>query len=277
MCKERYINPFTDFGFKRLFGSDAGKAHLISLLNSILVDEAPIVDIRYQNVEKLGMSASDRSAIFDLYCTTDQDTHIIVEMQNAKQSFFLDRSIFYSSFLVQEGSDRGEWDFHLPKIYTIGFLNFDAKEFAQSNEYKHVVRLCDIDTNTPVSDRLTYIYLELKKFVKESSELEDLSDEWLYAIKNLHRFLDFPAELKDTIFRHFFKLAEVSRMSKEERMRYEESLKEMRDYNNCLNTARQDGELEGIIKVAKSLKDLIAPIDMIAKATGLSIEEILKL
>lgn len=281
MCKERYIDPFTDFGFKRLFGTEESKEHLIDLLNSIIVDEDEIVDIKYENVEKLGKSPSDRGAIFDLYCTTDKKTHIIVEMQNAKQSFFLDRSIYYSSFLVQDAAEKGKWDFRLPKIYTIGFMNFCPKEFESDPNFKHVVRLADIETHKPVSDRLTFIYLEMKKFAKTAEELQSESDEWIYVIKNLPQFLEYPEHVKGRIFQSFFRLAEVSKMSKAEKMQYEESLKQMRDYVNCIDTAREEGVEEGALKEryenARKMKVKKLPLDLISEITGLSIEELQQL
>jgi len=65
----KYIDPFTDFGFKRIFGTEENKHFLISFLNDLLDIEDNIVDIEYRNLEKLGLSIVDRRAIFDVYCT----------------------------------------------------------------------------------------------------------------------------------------------------------------------------------------------------------------
>ncbi len=71
MCmsiKEKYIDPFTDFGFKWIFGTEENKELLISFLNDILELKYPIVEVEYKNLEKLGVHISDRKAIFDIYC-----------------------------------------------------------------------------------------------------------------------------------------------------------------------------------------------------------------
>ena len=109
---QRYINFFTDYGFKRLFGSEPIKICLIDFLNGLLVGKKqPIVDLQYRNPEKPGPSKLDRNAIFDIYCVTSDGTRFIVELQKAKQKFFKDRAFFYSAFSIQEQAIQGEWDF----------------------------------------------------------------------------------------------------------------------------------------------------------------------
>ncbi len=123
--KERYINFFTDFGFKRLFGSEPTKACLIDFLNSLLEgEEEPITDLEFKKTEHLGASEIDRKAIFDVYCKNAKGESFIVELQKAKQKYFKDRSIFYSTFPIQEQAEKGEWNYKLKAIYTIGILDF---------------------------------------------------------------------------------------------------------------------------------------------------------
>ncbi len=104
MCiPSKYIDPFTDFGFKWLFGNIKHKRILIQFLNDLIDDlKSPIVDIEYRNLEKLGLSIIDRKAIFDIYCTDESGDHFIVELQRSKQKYFKDRSIYYTSFPIQE-------------------------------------------------------------------------------------------------------------------------------------------------------------------------------
>ena len=168
MCKERYINPFTDFGFKKLFGSEQS---LISILNAIIDDGDPIKSITYLTTEKLGMTRRNRVAIFDLYCTTESGAHIIVEMQNNAQDFFVDRSIYYSSFPIQEAAKKGQWDYRLPKIYTVAFLNFYISDFEDSPDVKNVVKLANVATGRVFYDKIKYIYIEVRKFRKGMDEL----------------------------------------------------------------------------------------------------------
>ena len=63
-------------------------------------------------------------AIFDLYCIGTNGERFIVEMQKAKQDYFKERSVFYATFPIQEQALRGDWDFKLTEIYTVGILDF---------------------------------------------------------------------------------------------------------------------------------------------------------
>ena len=97
--QERYVNPFTDFGFKKLFGEEPNKDLLLDFLNAVLEkQEGRIVNLTYLKNEHLGRSQLDRKAIFDLYCENDKGEKFIVEMQKSKQKFFKDRSVYYATF-----------------------------------------------------------------------------------------------------------------------------------------------------------------------------------
>ena len=111
MClqiKDKYINPFTDFGFKHIFGTEENKAILISFLNDLLKLKNKIVDIEYRNLEKLGLNIIDRKAVFDIYCTDEKKNSFIVELQRSQQKYFKDRSVFYTTFPIQEMSKKGD-------------------------------------------------------------------------------------------------------------------------------------------------------------------------
>lgn len=302
MCTEKYVDPFTDYGFKLLFGTPANKEFLIEFLNSILECKSPIVDISYNNTEVFGKSAEDRKAVFDLYCTTLDNTHIIVEMQNAYQRYFVDRTIYYSTFPMQAAAKRGEWSYRLPEIYTVAFLNFTMGEYFDNPHYKHVVRLMDVNTRQVFYNKLTYVYLEMPKFQKTESELKTAADFWMYAIKNMVYLDEKPAAFRDKVFTSFFHKAEIARFTPEQRTAYETSLKIMRDYNNTVTSAldkgftqgkaeglaegvekgKAQGRAEGLaegkkamaLQIAASMKEAgISPYE-IAKITGLTETEI---
>lgn len=106
----KFINPFTDVGFKRIFGQEMSKPVLIAFLNSLLKDEHQIVDVKYLDKEQLGISDGDRSLIYDIFCETESGEHIIVEMQNKYQPYFKKRSIYYVSRSIVEQGERGsQW------------------------------------------------------------------------------------------------------------------------------------------------------------------------
>lgn len=87
--QDKYVNPYTDFGFKLLFGTDMNKELLISFLNALLFKEETIKDVTYLNSEQLGTQELDRKAVFDVYCENEKGEKFLVEMQKGEQQFFL--------------------------------------------------------------------------------------------------------------------------------------------------------------------------------------------
>ena len=122
--KDKYVNPLTDFGFKRLFGTEPNKELMIDFLNQLLPDRHQIVDLNYARNEQFPNRVDARKAVFDLYCVGENGERFIVEVQKAPQKFFKDRSVFYASFPIREQAIRGKWDFELQPVYTVGILNF---------------------------------------------------------------------------------------------------------------------------------------------------------
>lgn len=293
---ERYINFYTDFAFKKLFGTEVNKDLLISFLNSLLQGREEIIDITYLNTEHLGTQEYDRRAVFDIYCRNEQGEYFLVEMQKGEQQFFKDRSIYYSTFAIREQAPRGEWDYGLKSIYTIGILNFCFDE--QDPSYYHEVKLMETRTKEIFYDKLTFVYLEMPKFTKSEDELETLFDKWLYVIRNMSSLMERPRTLREKVFQHLFEAAEIARFDKKERYEYEESLKVYRDWFSVMKTAEQKGMArgmeegmakgmakgmeegraqgmkEGVLATARNLKQMGLPLQEIIKATGLTEEEL---
>ena len=249
---EKYINPFTDFGFKKLFGEEPNKEILADFLNELLKkEEGKIVNLTYLKNEHLGSRENDRKAIFDLYCENEKGEKFIVELQKSKQNFFKDRTLYYSTFPIVDQAKRANWNYELKSVYTIAILDFVFKEDKNDlNKYRYDIKLTDIDTCKVFYDKLTFIYLEMPKFNKSIDELKTRFDKWLYVLKNLNRLTSVPEKLQERIFNRLFEVAELAKFSKEELLSYEDSLKYYRDLNNSIDTAREEG-MEVGIKVGK--------------------------
>jgi predicted transposase/invertase (TIGR01784 family) len=235
-----YINPFTDFGFKKLFGSEANKDLLAHFLQILLQNhEGKITSLRYLKNEQLPYhSKLDRAAVFDIFCETERGEKIIVELQRAKQDFFKDRSVFYATFPIRSQAKRGTWNFHLNAVYTIGILDFVFEEDKNDlDKFLYHVQLSDTETRKVFYDKLTFIYIELPKFRKQEAELETLFDKWMYVLKNLARLQNRPQALQERIFKKLFKVAEVEALSPGEREAYDESLKHYWDFQNVVDSA----------------------------------------
>ncbi len=239
----RYLNPFTDFGFKKLFGTEQNQEILISFLNEILPDRK-IAAITYRKTEHLGQTDLDRKVIYDLYCESEKGEKFIVELQKAKQTFFKDRALFYSTFPIQEQALKGDWNYELKAVYTIAVLDF-CFEDEYEEEVKVTVKLMDTDKKAVFYDKLTFMYLQMPNFKKSEAELENLEDKWLYLLRNLSELQNRPLPLQERIFDRLFNEAEIAQFSPQDRTAYEDSLKYYRDVKNSLDTAFEEGKIEG--------------------------------
>ena len=279
--QERYINPYTDFGFKKLFGTELNKELLISFLNALLQGEQTVKDVTYLNTEHLGTQEIDRRAVFDVYCEGENGEKFLVEMQRGEQQFFKDRSLFYTTFPIREQASKGRgWDYELKSVYTVGILNFTFDN-SSDEYYHHEVKLVDMRTKEVFYDKLTLIYLEMPKFNKEEHELETMFDKWMFVLRNLGNLMERPIALQERVFNRLFEAAEIARFNRRELVEYEDSLKAFRDWysviKTTLNKGRAEGRAEEKAAIARQMKANNLPTEVIAKYTGLSPEEISKL
>ncbi len=239
---EKYISPFTDFGFKKIFGEEANKDLLIDFLNQLIQDQGQIVDLVYLKNEHLGITPADRKVIFDLYCENERGEKFIVELQKAYQKFFKDRSLYYSTFAIQEQAKTGDWDFKLQRVYTIAIMDFVFDESRDNQDQLiHNIGLLDIKTKKVFNDKIRYIYLEMPKFRKTEEELETHFDKWLYVLRNLARLQSVPTAVQERVFQKVFSVAEIAKYSTTDRQAYQSSLKHYRDLKNVMDTAFETG------------------------------------
>lgn len=300
--RERYVNPYTDFAFKLLFGTDLNKEILIGFLNALFSGRQVIKDVTYLNTEHLGSREADRRAVFDVYCENEKGEKILIEMQKGEQQFFKDRSIYYATFPIREQAIKGEiWNYELKAVYIIGILNFTFDD-TDPSRFHHEVKLMETTTHEVFYEKLNFVYLEMPKFHKTEQELETLFDKWMFVLKNLARLMERPAALQERVFNRLFEAAEIAKFSPEKLYAYEESLKVYRDWNNVIDTATQKGEAKGLAKgraegiaagmaegiakgiaegelikaraIARNLKNAGLPITEIAAITGLSADEV---
>jgi len=256
--KDKYIDPFTDFGFKKLFGEECNKDLLLDFLNELLHQkEGKIVSLSYLKSEHLGRSEEDRKAIFDLHCENEKGEKFIVEMQKTKQNFFKDRALYYSTFPIVEQAISGDWNYELKAVYTVAILDFVFEEDKNDKDkYRYDVMLTDINTYKIFYEKLMFTYLEMPKFNKKVEELGTRFEKWMYVLKNLKRLDRLPDKLREQVFEKIFSVAEIAKLSNEEYQQYIISLNAYRDFKNSLDTAREEGEAKGLAEgIAKGLAE----------------------
>jgi len=269
---EKYINPFTDYGFKKLFGEELNKDLLLDFLNELLsAEQGRITDLTYLKTEYVGYTLSDRKAVFDLYCENEKGEKFIVELQKTKQKFFKERTLYYSTLPIREQAVKNEWDFSLKAVYVIAILDFVFDEDkSESQKYRYDVKLTDIDTKKVFYDKLTFIYLEMPKFNKTIEEIETRFEKWLYVLRNLAKLERVPDKLREQIFEKVFETAEIARFNMEQIRSYEESLNVFRDLKNSLDTAVEDKKID----IAKKMIKKGYTVSEIADLTELPIDQI---
>lgn len=269
----RYINPYTDFGFKKLFGEEANKDLLMDFLNQLLPVHHQIADLFFKNVEQLPDLPTERKAIFDIHCKAISGEHFVVEMQKAKINFFKDRSLFYLTFPIREQAKRGEWDFRLTPIYMIAILDFEYDEDEERRKFLRHIQLKDQDCDV-FYDKLHFKFIQMPMFTKEEHELETHFDKWIYFLKKLETFDDIPEILKEPIFEKAFKTAEVANMSNIQKYEYEQSRLSYLEVKEAVNTAEMDGVKKTKYEIARKMKQKGLPNKDISDFTGLTTDEV---
>ena len=285
----QYINPYTDFGFKKLFGEEANKDLLVDFLNSILPEKHQIAELEFQNTENLPDLPTQRKAFFDISCKNKAGEQFIVEMQKESQHYFRDRAVFYTTFPIRNQASKGSgWDFDLKSVYFVAILNFTYDELEDRQKFFREVSLKDQDGDEFYNK--LYYFFQMPRFTKTESELVTQQDKWFYFLKNLVSFEQIPEILREPVFEKAFQTATESNLSSDERKVYERDLHILWDNYAVLKTAQDKGEARGLIKgltegltkgraeginnVARNLKQEGLDITLIAKTTGLSEEEI---
>ena len=300
----KFINPFTDFGFKHIFGREMDKDILIEFLNDLLEGEHTIKDLRIMNNERLPETEQGRKVIFDIHCETDKGERIIIEMQNREQPHFKDRALYYLSHSVVEQGIKGTWDYELAAVYGVFFLNFTLDEENRPNnnrnegKFRRDIVLADRENGQVFNPKFRQIYIELPRFNKEEEECETDFERWIYVLKNMETFQRLPFKARKSVFEKLEQIVDIASLSKEDRMKYDESIKVYRDHLVTLDFAKQEGlelgmrqgraegmakgieqgknegEMNERLKNARRMKTKGYPTDDIADITGLSAEEI---
>lgn len=240
----KFINPFTDIGFKRIFGQEISKPLIIDFLNSLMEGEEHIEDITFLDKEQPALYEDDRSLIYDIYCRTERGHNIIVEMQNKSQPYFKNRSIYYVSEAIARQGERGSsWQYAIDAVYLVAFLNFCPIDF--DKKFRTDVTLTDKETHKMFSDKVRMTFMQLPLFDKEADNCDNDFDKWIYVLKNMETLTRLPWAAKSSVFQRLEQIADVASLTKRERMKYDEGLRKYRDTLSVLEGAKQDGLAEG--------------------------------
>ena len=273
MRKSVFINPFVDRGFKILFGQESSKELLIELINDLLEGEHHVEDLSYMDKEDPGETTDGRGIVFDLLCKDKDGTTFIVELQNARQTYFYERALYYLCRMIASQGKKGEsWEFELVPVYGIFLLNFRS---GKTDKVRTDLVIADRETGKQKSRNFREIFIEFPLFNKTEAECKTPLDYWLYNLKHMEQLEHLSFKGQKALFARLEELARIANMNKKERAEYEAALKIYRDNENVVTTARREGREEGIaIGEEKGLKKGILTTARLMKQNGISFEQI---
>jgi predicted transposase/invertase (TIGR01784 family) len=273
----KFVNPFTDVGFKIIFGQEFSKPQLLDFLNTLLENERNITDLTFLDKEQTAIYDGDRSPIYDILCETDGGEKIIVEMQNREHPNFKERMLYYASEAITRQGEMGSvWTYDIKAVYMIAFANFTLNGF--EGRLRIDVGLTDLQQGNVFTDKMRMICLQMPCFTKDREECDNHFERWIYILKNMEILDRMPWAAQNAVFQRLADIAEVSKLNKEERLEYDHALKRYRDTMNAMTSAEQKGRAEGRLETlkenARRMKADGMPLELIAKYTDLSISEV---
>ena len=279
-AKGVYANILLDDWFKRTFEELPSSKRLLTLLLQELIPERKIVDIKYAPQEHTNPNPDKRGIRVDVEATDADGTRFLVEMQREPQDFFYERAVYNASHCVIRQMEKGEDDYDFPPVYFIGLVDFPLHDDPDRVMYRY--SLTEDTDGEKMTDSLHYIFLELPNCGRALTPEATILDNFCYSLHNMQFLEERPAELRQEIFDLLFKMANIATFAPEDKIKYEYAMTTERDIRNPIKYAekhgreegREEGKAEQRLESARSLKSLGVDIDTIAKALGLTAEEV---
>lgn len=298
--KTEYINIQTDFGFKHVFGSLRNKKALLRFLNALFDGKLIVTDVAYHDKEILPSEEKGKRILYDVYCTTlvsksessffpfvsptskeeeGKDHHFILEMQNIYTPPFEERMTFYASKMVA-GQGKAGWNYELEPVFAVAVTDFNFSHM--SPKLVRDVILADKESGEALTDKVHIFLCSLKEVPDEWEKCRTEIEHVMFLIKYMDSMDSTSLAYREGRFEEIFEAARSNRLRNEEKVAYSQSLDKLRDTQAGIQfaaeRARAEGEAkgraEGIAAVAVNLLRKGMDIELVASATGLSLEKI---
>ena len=268
--KLKYADLLNDYVFKLVFGQESSKDVMIEFLNQV-IDDRNIVDLEFMDKEMKSMDREKKDSVYDMFCKTDDDSRIVVEVQRRKQTTYVERSIYYSTFQVRNQVDAGSTDYAFCPVYVINILDFNIDENKGNPAVKTVYHLREDKTHALLTDKLTFIFLELNKFKKGIEDLDgDVLEGMYFCMKNMTRLDSRPQVLDHEVFKKMFAVSELLNMDEITRSNVIENMTTERDLRNQMDYAKK----EGINLVIRQMIAKGMTVQQVADIVDMTAEEI---
>ena len=285
---QRYVDILTTGGFKALFGDVNNKDVVISILNVLLPEHRQIAYIDYLPTELQG-PVVDQSKEFhyDFMCRDESGTFFIVELQKYWEDDWFKRCVSYASRAYDRQNRRGQ-NYDVPPVYLIGLMDIEVGhpdvEFWK-DKYVSEYTFREKESHDLLAETIVIIFAEMAHFDKRAEECVTETDRMLYVLKFIGRMMEQPAWLQNEVYTRIFSACEIAGFPEDKRIKYEQEMNDEKRLRSEYNTARRMGLEEGLkkgreearLESARKLKQMGVASEIIAEATGLSIEEICKL
>ncbi len=284
----KFIDLRLDWSFKYVYGRHGNEDLLLQLITALL-PEKHICSVTLTGQEQMPDRRTQRKAVFDVSCTTESGESFIIEMQYAQQKDFANRMMYYSGFPIRDSVRAGGNIYSFKPVYVIGILDFLMPGVEPNGRVvnRYSVRN-DMHPHDMLFDDWHCITVELPKLGSDPAKLDALEKQ-LYVIKNSGSMAERPDEFKSKSFDKLFGVINFADMSEENQEMYESELRWILNRNSEIATAHENGLAEGEAKgreeglelgkleTARNMKAAGIPTDVIAKCTGLTLEQVAEL
>jgi len=276
-----YINPKTDFAFKKIFGSKQSTDILLSFLNAILYQSRPIIeDLEILDPYQAPRIKGIKDSYLDVKATIVGNKTVIIKMQVLNVLGFEKRVLYNAAKAFSIQLNVGDDYTLLNPVIALTITDFEM--FPESPKVISRYKLKEQDDLTDYSDDIELVFVELPKFDRSLEQLETTTDKWLYFLKCANQLEAVPSSLElIPAINHAFNVAKQSKLSRKELEVLENREIFIHDSRNAILKARQEGRDEGeaigakqkAINIARQLLNVL-DVDTISQMTGLSIAEI---
>ena len=188
----RFISPKTDFAFKKIFGSEDSQDILISFLNALIYDnQNTIKSIEIINPYSASQLPALKDSYLDVKAKINDNKTVIIEMQILNLAAFNNRVLYNAAKTYANQLKSGESYSKLQPVIALTITDFEMFP-NQETPISHFV-FHETQKKFEYPDRnLELIFVELPKFKKQLSQLENLQDKWIYFMRNASDFDTVP-------------------------------------------------------------------------------------
>ena len=237
-----FINPKTDFAFKKIFGSEQNPEILISFLNSLLYGgQTRITELEIINPYLAPKIQGIKDTFLDVKAKLTDETTVIIEMQVLNLAGFEKRILYNAAKAYSIQLEPGEDYTLLNPVIALTLTDFEMFENLPQVISNFVLKEKKVLTDYPIND-LELVFVELPKFTKELDELETLADKWIYFIKSARGLETIPETMAQVPeIRKAFEVANQANMTREELEALLQREMYIHDQRNAIKLALRQG------------------------------------